>query len=65
MSENEQLTATGMLKFQPPYLHLATSEMRCWSGGMGNFSHCATVLWYTMVRAVITGQSTGFGFDLA
>jgi len=53
-------------------LHLATSEMWCWSGVMGiliKLSLCySTVYRYnscTMVWAVLTGWLTGLGFDLA
>jgi len=56
----------------PPYLHLATSEMWCWSGGgeywkktVSVLQYCVTILWWcTNVRAVLTGRSTVSGFVL-
>ena len=51
------------------YLHLAASEMWCWSGGreitkLFVLQHYVPLSWCTMVRAVLTGRSTVSGFDL-
>jgi len=55
----------------PPFVNLATSEMWCWSGGREIFWNClcvtvlCTVIMVTVVRAVLTGQSTRSGCNIA
>jgi len=57
----------------PLYLHLATSEMWCRSGGrvilkkktVYELKYCVLLQWCTKVWSVLTGRSTVLGFDLA
>jgi len=65
------LTLTGTLdvaqNLTSPCLQLATSEMWCWSGGGGILkknSLCYSIV-STKLWAVLTGQLTVSGFDLA
>jgi len=54
--------------YPPLYLHLATSEMWCWSGGRGILIKkclCVTVLCIIIMVYKDTSQSTVSGFDLA
>jgi len=55
-----------------PYLHLAASEMWCWSGGreywkktVSVLQYCVLLWWCTKVQAALTGRLTVSGFDLA
>ena len=54
------------------YLQLSTAGIWCWSGGLGILKkklsvlqYCVLLQWCTKIRAVLTGQLTVSGFDLA